>query len=356
MPMHDDHRLFNTTQHASVLFVLWRERATCWHEGQTIANPRNEVQRYPYCKPAQNIRYCYFFLLLFSLNQRTHPLFVCVFYVICYFSIKWTFHRSRTPKKVGTRIAERKLKSDIIMSLPLSRRRTYLFYCEFKLRHHPTMFFSRVAISVVQRQASHAARRSSLASILTKTTPRVIRARHQAALATRLFSTNPQEVSVAPTDMFCRQCEQTQNHTGCVTTGVCGKSSETAAVQDALIEQVKAVSVWAVAARQAGIPVPEEVNAWTLQAAFSTLTNVNFSQDRICEYIREGAQHQATIQQLVGSSDLPAASVSSLNLSGLSNEELEGYGHTVGVLKRQAQMGDDDCFSLNEIGTYGLKG
>ena len=175
----------------------------------------------------------------------------------------------------------------------------------------------------------------------------------------RSFSTNPQEMTPPPTDMFCRQCEQTQNNVGCTTTGVCGKTSETAAVQDTLIEQVKAVSVWAVAARQAGISVPEDINAWTLQAAFSTLTNVNFSPDRICEYIRQGVQHQQTLQGLVGTTKaIPEASLvaASLDLSAMSDTELETFGQTVGILNRQDQMGNPDCFSLNEIGTYGLKG
>lgn len=151
--------------------------------------------------------------------------------------------------------------------------------------------------------------------------------------------------------MLCRQCEQTQNNTGCTTTGVCGKTSETAAVQDALIEQIKAVSLCAVAAGEAGIAIPEAINAWTLQAAFSTLTNVNFSEERICEYIREGNRHQMTLQYL-----LKNDSVVSLDLSGMSDSELETFGYTVGILKRQEQMGNEDCFSLNEIGTYGLKG
>jgi hydroxylamine reductase len=175
----------------------------------------------------------------------------------------------------------------------------------------------------------------------------------------RSFSTNPQEMKPPPTDMFCRQCEQTQSHVGCTTTGVCGKTSETAAVQDALVEQVKAVSLWAVAARQSGIAVPEVINAWTLQAAFSTLTNVNFSPDRICDYIRQGVQHQQTLQGLVGTTkEIPEDGllVASMDLSGMSDADLETFGHTVGILKRQEQMGNPDCFSLNEIGTYGLKG
>jgi hypothetical protein len=188
--------------------------------------------------------------------------------------------------------------------------------------------------------------------------------RHKAVLAiptksmmVRAFSSNPQAIS-SPTDMFCRQCEQTQNNVGCTTTGVCGKTSETSAVQDTLLEQIKAVSIWAVAAREIGLIIPEVINAWTLQAAFSTLTNVNFSQDRICDYIRQGVQHQVTLQALVGTTTmLPEVNATAtLDLSGMSDADLEAFGHNVGVLKRQEVMGNEDCFSWNEIGTYGLKG
>jgi hydroxylamine reductase len=37
--------------------------------------------------------------------------------------------------------------------------------------------------------------------------------------------------------MFCFQCEQTENHTGCKTKGVCGKTPEVAALQDLLIQR-----------------------------------------------------------------------------------------------------------------------
>lgn len=35
--------------------------------------------------------------------------------------------------------------------------------------------------------------------------------------------------------MFCFQCEQTDQGTGCTTIGVCGKDAETATLQDLLL-------------------------------------------------------------------------------------------------------------------------
>lgn len=82
--------------------------------------------------------------------------------------------------------------------------------------------------------------------------------------------------------MFCRQCEQAREGVGCSTIGVCGKSPEASNAQDALVHFIKSVSSWCVAARDAGATAQDmaEANAWTLKAAFATLTNVNFSEVR----------------------------------------------------------------------------
>jgi hydroxylamine reductase len=88
--------------------------------------------------------------------------------------------------------------------------------------------------------------------------------------------------------MFCYQCEQTAKGEGCQTLGVCGKDETTAALQDLLIHAVKGISSYAHRARQFGAADPE-VDAFTIQAVFATLTNVNFDAERLVELI-----HQAT--------------------------------------------------------------
>eukprot|EP01092_Planopodium_desertum_P016530 TRINITY_DN924_c0_g1_i1.p1 TRINITY_DN924_c0_g1~~TRINITY_DN924_c0_g1_i1.p1 ORF type:complete len:151 (+),score=17.27 TRINITY_DN924_c0_g1_i1:58-453(+) len=76
--------------------------------------------------------------------------------------------------------------------------------------------------------------------------------------------------------MFCFQCEQTKEGTGCTTIGVCGKTPEVAKLQDLLIHSTKAISMYATRARSVGIK-NAELDAWLPSAIFSTLTNVNFS-------------------------------------------------------------------------------
>jgi hydroxylamine reductase len=160
------------------------------------------------------------------------------------------------------------------------------------------------------------------------------------------FSTAPMmdAKTVANPDMFCRQCEQTKDHHACVTVGVCGKSSETANLQDALIQQVKSVAHYAVQAVKEGA-TPEqmtEVHKWTLAAAFSTLTNVNFSAERIAEFIAEGEKHKSDLKNLVKT----PLSHDFNTLKGKTLVELEEFGLSVSVPKRASEMGNVDAFSL----------
>ncbi|MFZ5639833.1 MAG: hydroxylamine reductase, partial [Bacillota bacterium] len=75
--------------------------------------------------------------------------------------------------------------------------------------------------------------------------------------------------------MFCYQCEQTANGTGCTKVGVCGKNEDIAALQDLLIFGLKGIAAYAFHARELGY-VDEGIDAFMEKALFTTLTNVNF--------------------------------------------------------------------------------
>ncbi|KAL3905477.1 MAG: hypothetical protein SGARI_004440 [Bacillariaceae sp.] len=88
---------------------------------------------------------------------------------------------------------------------------------------------------------------------------------------------------------------------------------------------VKAVSLHCVAARASGsgaaasAELMHDANKWTLQATFSTLTNVNFSDESIGEFIAEGVALQKKFQELglnVAEPDIANVSLPS-ELSGL---------------------------------------
>ncbi len=99
--------------------------------------------------------------------------------------------------------------------------------------------------------------------------------------------------------MFCYQCEQTAGGTGCTRFGVCGKSPEVAALQDLLVYALKGLSAVAVMARRQGIS-DGEVNRFTCEAAFSTLTNVNFDPERFPPMIKEAVELREGLKEKIG--------------------------------------------------------
>jgi len=88
--------------------------------------------------------------------------------------------------------------------------------------------------------------------------------------------------------MFCYQCEQTSQGQGCQVIGVCGKDENTATLQDLLIHAVKGISQYAHRARQMGA-ADAEIDAFTIEAIFATLTNVNFDEDRMADLVYKAA-------------------------------------------------------------------
>lgn len=83
--------------------------------------------------------------------------------------------------------------------------------------------------------------------------------------------------------MFCFQCQQTAHNTGCEgRAGVCGKKSDTANFQD---ELTGALIGLARAVRKT--QPTEKTDELVLKGLFTTITNVNFYNDTICEIIDE---------------------------------------------------------------------
>ncbi|HZE21850.1 MAG TPA: hydroxylamine reductase, partial [Desulfobaccales bacterium] len=98
--------------------------------------------------------------------------------------------------------------------------------------------------------------------------------------------------------MFCYQCEQAAKGEGCTVRGVCGKDADVAALQDLLIYTLQGLSQIAVAGRKVGVS-DREVNVFTCQAAFSTLTNVDFDPDRLVKLIHQSVEHRERLKEKV---------------------------------------------------------
>ena len=155
--------------------------------------------------------------------------------------------------------------------------------------------------------------------------------------------------------MFCYQCEQTAKGTGCTVLGVCGKKPEVAALQDLLLYTLMGLSQCAVEGRKVGV-IDQDVNVFTVKAAFSTLTNVDFDPDRFLKLIHEAAEKRDKLKEKVkavgGNIDLQGGPVVFNPQSTL--EGLIKQGEEVGL---KSYPGDNpDILSLKHTVLFGIKG
>jgi hydroxylamine reductase len=155
--------------------------------------------------------------------------------------------------------------------------------------------------------------------------------------------------------MFCFQCEQTAKSTGCTQIGVCGKPPDVAALQDLLIYALKGLSLYALEAIKTGT-VDRQINVFTVEALFSTLTNVDFDPQRFAVLIKECVEHRERLKEKVKSKggnvkfeEAAAGFYPAGSLSGLVEQ-----GNSVGV-KSDPEL-DPDILSLQQTLIYGIKG
>ncbi len=173
--------------------------------------------------------------------------------------------------------------------------------------------------------------------------------------------------------MFCYQCQEAAGCTGCTKVGVCGKSPETAKLQDLLIYVTKGISLLNNKARENNI-ANAKADKFVVDSLFTTITNANFDENIIIEKVREGLKLREELKRV-----LEAAGIESFNkttsffdklktvFTGKSEEinihdtavwsaptleDLHLKAGTVGILATE----NEDVRSLRELITYGLKG
>jgi hydroxylamine reductase len=157
--------------------------------------------------------------------------------------------------------------------------------------------------------------------------------------------------------MFCFQCEQTAKGQGCTVAGVCGKEPVVAALQDLLIQSLKALAAVAMTAREQGVTPGKETSAFVEEALFATLTNVNFDAERFVALNKRCAQFYGELQGALtrAGGGKPRADITvPLINAGSTLAELAVEGERFGV-KRDTNI-NPDVLSLRELLMYGLKG
>ncbi len=152
--------------------------------------------------------------------------------------------------------------------------------------------------------------------------------------------------------MFCYQCQEASKNTACTVKGICGKPEDLAIMQDLLIYVLKGVSFYALQARKLEIE-DGEINRFTFEGLFMTITNSNFDRDRFIERIKQGLALREELRKKIEArggveGDLPEAA----RWRGETETEFIEQARTVGVLATESE----DIRSLRELLIYGIKG
>ena len=146
--------------------------------------------------------------------------------------------------------------------------------------------------------------------------------------------------------MFCFQCQETAKGTGCILSGVCGKTPEVANMQDLLLFVVRGIAVYNQALRKDGRS-SARADKFIFDALFTTITNANFDKHSIIEKIKKGLELKKDLSNQVTIEHAPD------ECTWYGDEtEFEEKAQTVGVLRTS----DEDIRSLKELVHYGIKG
>jgi hydroxylamine reductase len=101
-----------------------------------------------------------------------------------------------------------------------------------------------------------------------------------------------------PLNMFCYQCSQTANGTGCDVRGVCGKDATVARLQDNLIFAIKGISAYNFHANELGYR-DEDVDEFLTKGMYTTLTNVNFDMEDLINLGLESGEKNIKVMQML---------------------------------------------------------
>ncbi|CAH2032410.1 hydroxylamine reductase [Trichlorobacter ammonificans] len=145
--------------------------------------------------------------------------------------------------------------------------------------------------------------------------------------------------------MFCNQCEQAANGTGCNISGVCGKKPDVAALQDHLLYGLKSLALYAdKLGRNA------EIDRFTIEGLFTTVTNVDFDPETIGKKIQQCYQLKEKAKAASGA--VIAGPVADWKPAA----DLAGMVTQGGQYGINSQHVNEDIRSVIEILMYGLKG
>jgi hydroxylamine reductase len=155
--------------------------------------------------------------------------------------------------------------------------------------------------------------------------------------------------------MYCQQCEQTAKGIACTVSGVCGKTPDVAALQDLLTNAARGLATVAVAAEALGIDTAE-AGAFTADALFTTLTNVDFEPETVSAKVDEAVRLRDALAEKVHSAGgwYPADDAHVTFTPGATIAEKIAQGEQLGSPWDTTR--DADVRSLQEVTLFGMRG
>ena len=148
--------------------------------------------------------------------------------------------------------------------------------------------------------------------------------------------------------MFCYQCQETAGNKGCTVRGVCGKTDTTASLQDLLIYVLRGISLYGAELLKKG-KADMEAGRFVMDALFVTVTNVNFDDQVIMDYIRRALAER---DRVAAAARVVADSSGAATWTPSGEADYMATAVKVGILSTQ----DEDVRSLRSLLLFGLKG
>lgn len=154
--------------------------------------------------------------------------------------------------------------------------------------------------------------------------------------------------------MFCYQCQEAAGGKGCTKVGMCGKTSDLAALQDLMIYTVKGLSVLGLKADEIGLEMPG-LDKMLIDSLFMTITNANFDKDRFFAKIKEALKLRDELKAALIGKGVELGSLSDAALFEVNSDDevvFKAESKEVGILATE----NEDVRSLRELIIYGVKG
>lgn len=150
--------------------------------------------------------------------------------------------------------------------------------------------------------------------------------------------------------MFCYQCQETAKGKGCEIQGVCGKKPETSARMDLLLYAVRGIAIINRALREKGEP-SREASHFVVDALFTTITNANFDNDMLDDYIRRAFELKNLLAGTAKKQEIELPDLMPVVFCATPEDAMSQEPAT-GVLAEP----DEDIRGLKQLAIYGCKG